>query len=277
MSFHVIASTGRTATTYIAATLDRSGDVAACHEGYRAALKDQEPLLPLVNLENNRAYQSESDANAVVATKRSDHQIEAAIAESGSSTLIDVAYYNCALALAILRARPASRIVAIIRDCEPFVRSSTSLNGEDPLPVGWPDPGKALTSRERFVGFGRLRPRRGSDAESLWSTWSAISRNIWLWRESNALLLNAKDLYPERVQLIDFKLLGKDEPQFWGLIASHFQLKAVPKPDREFESKFRNRNPSTYQIGLSGEWTDEERELLAAANSEIKFRMDQHG
>ncbi|MEP6624344.1 MAG: hypothetical protein ABJC79_07860, partial [Acidimicrobiia bacterium] len=136
--FHIVASTGRTATSFLADCLDRLPGLAACHEGHR---RDDtgEDLLPLVNLENQQVFRNPSTAAAVVAAKRSAPVIATALATADAEVLVDIAYYNVGLAEAILDLHPSTRAVVIIRDCESFVRSVTWLEGTDPMPVGWPD------------------------------------------------------------------------------------------------------------------------------------------
>lgn len=68
--YDFIASTGRTATTFIASRLNRIGGVAACHEGYRGSDKGEEPLLPLINLENALVFGKPDTADDIVAEKR---------------------------------------------------------------------------------------------------------------------------------------------------------------------------------------------------------------
>lgn len=134
--FSFVSSTGRTATTFIASTLDTIDGVAACHEGYRGNNKNNPPVLPLINLENARAFSSDSAAEQIVRDKRNARIIGEALASTGQKQLIDVAYYNSMIGTQLLRQLPGCRMIGIIRDCESFVRSSTTITAEDPLPVG---------------------------------------------------------------------------------------------------------------------------------------------
>ncbi len=277
VTFHFIASTGRTATTFIAAALDRLDGVAACHEGYGGADKGAEPLLPLINLENNLAYQSGDQGKAVVAQKRNAAIIAQAAQRAGAATLIDVAYYNPTLAAALLAQHPDCRMIGIIRDCESFVRSATQMEGEDLLPVGWPDAAKELSDREKFIGFGRIRPRRGSEDAMHWKQWSAIARNIWLWRETNLLLLDARDRFFDRVRLIDFAMLKADPDRFWAEITAHFGLPQLPEISEKLTTSFVNTKPSGYQVGPVAEWTDQERSFLRQAEAAIRDRWGNDG
>lgn len=270
MSFHIIASTGRTATTYIAATLDALDGVAACHEGYRGSDKDSEPLMPLINLENARAYQIRSSVADVVAKKRSPKIVAEALAVAGENHLVDVAYYNPTIAEGLLEAHGEARMIGIIRKCEDFVRSATTLEGEDPLPVGWPEPTKPMSSREQFIALGRIKPRRGTDEAASWKGWSAIMRNIWLWRETNLMLAEAKNRFGDRVKMLSFSTF-KEEPQaFWDTLTDHFRLPKIVAEMREGKEIFTNKKAFGYQIGAAPSWTEEEQQFLIASVEQVE-------
>jgi hypothetical protein len=277
VAFHIIASTGRTATTFLAAALDTIEGVTACHEGYAGADKAGEPLLPLINLENNLAYQSPAQAVGIVASKRGPEVLEGAAARAGCSVLVDVAYYNPTIASSVLDLHPACRMIGLIRDCASFVRSATQMEGEDLLPVGWPNQAKPLTDREKFIGFGRIRPRRGSDDAARWKEWSAIERNIWLWRETNLLLLDARDRFPDRVRLIDFAMLKSGPTQFWADVVSHFGLSHLPEISSKLTMGYINTKATGYQVGPAPEWSDRERSFLAEAETTIANRWGNDG
>lgn len=277
MAFHIIASTGRTATTFLAAALDTIHGVVACHEGYAGADKADDPLLPLINLENNVAYQSPEQAVSIVEAKRNEQVIADAMSRAECRVLLDVAYYNPTIAAALLDLHRDCRMLGIIRDCESFVRSATQMEGEDLLPVGWPDREKPLTDREKFIGFGRIRPRRGSEDAARWKEWSAIARNIWLWRETNLLLLGARDRFPDRVTLIDFALLKADPDRFWGDVTGHFNLPHLPEISPKLTTSFVNTKATGYQVGPASGWTDQERSFLEEAEAAVRKRWGNDG
>ncbi len=273
MAFHFVASTGRTATTFIAATLDALPGVAACHEGYRGSDKDSEPLLPLINLENARAYARPESAAETVAVKRSPEIVDQALAKAGAETLIDIAYYNPMFADALLAAHPAARMVAIVRDCESFVRSATTLEGEDPLPVGWPAADKAMSRREQFIAMGRIKPAKNTPDHAEWDGWSAIRRNIWLWRETNLRLVEAAERHGGRALILPFSRLKADPEGFWASLSGRFGLPDIQPEIQKGKEKFTNKKAFGYQIGTADAWTPEERAFLTDATQRVGERL----
>ncbi|OED49405.1 hypothetical protein AB838_06945 [Rhodobacteraceae bacterium (ex Bugula neritina AB1)] len=268
--FDIIASTGRTATTFLAAALDQMQGVAATHEGYRGSDKDTEPLLPLVNLQNAAAYASEAAARQTVADLRNDQNLAEALQRSQAERLIDVAYYNAMIGAEILAQHPTARMIGIIRDCESFVCSATAMEGEDPLPVGWPDPDKPLTDREKFIAMGRIRPGRKSPLKAEWAGWSAIRRNIWLWRETNLRLCAAQQAHGARVVLLRFSTFQKTPEAFWDLCADFLQLPYTAGSPLQAPKKMVNKKPLGYQIGAAPTWTSDEQAALDAAQTLIE-------
>jgi len=274
MVIDFVASTGRTATTYLASVLNDLDGVVACHEGYVGSDKSREPLLPLINLENAQAYALDKAAERIVAEKRSRTVLEPIWHSINSNRIIDVAYYNSTLASALLSQNPESRMVAIIRGCEGFVRSATTLEGEDPLPVGWPRPTKELTNREKFIAMGRIRPRKGTKEKSMWAEWSAISRNIWLWKETNRLLIDAKERFPDRVCLCRFDTFKTNPSLFWRVVSDGLKLDLGETPPQSNCDKFVNKKPTGYQIGEYSTWTDYERHSLEVSEKYIEERAN---
>jgi hypothetical protein len=269
--FHIVASTGRTATTYISHVLSQVEHVAACHEGYLDADRNAEPIIPLINIENQLCYKSSKTAQAVVEGKRNHSIISKALEAAGCDVLIDVAYYNPTIMGALLQQHPSLQVLGIIRRCEDFVRSAAFLSGEDTLAVGWPAPGKDLTEREKFISLGRMRPLAGSEAKILWGTWGSIERNIWLWLETNKLILKYKKMYPERVTVLQFELLKTDGDMFWKSIFSRFGLSPAGGFAQYLEQAKGHKNVKTtgYQVPESSAWTDAQRRLLSEAVSTI--------
>lgn len=275
--FCAIASTGRTATSFLAECLNRIPGVAALHEGHLGN-DDGPDILPLVNLENLQAFKSPDGAAQAVAKKRSPEILHNAIANLGVQALFDVAYYNSVILDEILRSVPTARGVCIIRDCESFVRSATWLQGEDPMPVGWPDPDKPLSTREKFIAMGRVRPVE-SDAAAEWAEWGAVHRNIWLWKTTNDILLDARLRWSDRVDVIDFQRLVRDPAEVITAILSgvgyHHNQFDRNVLDTAISAAFARQNERSggYQLQESATWSAQDRELLHAAQESIDQRM----
>lgn len=273
---HIVASTGRTATSFLADCLDRLPGVAACHEGHRRDDHGAD-LLPLVNLENQQVFRDPSSADGIVARKRSAALVATALATSNAPVLVDVAYYNVGLAEALLELHSSTRAVGIIRDCEGFVRSVTWLEGTDPMPVGWPDPSKPLSARERFIAMGRVRPTEGPDGDA-WAEWGAIERNIWLWRTTNQRLVDLKARFPDRVALLDFGVVRSGGIlALAGAVIEGLDL-ATPDilaalPDAVVAARHTtNERDGGYQIGCAATWSPGQQTLLREATIDISTR-----
>lgn len=275
--FHVIASTGRTATSLLADAIHRLPGIAACHEGH-AGNDAGTDLLPLVNLDNFQVFKDRRRGPDVVARKRSAEVVATALETSRREVLVDAAYYNAVLGEAILEAHPTARLSGIIRDGESFVRSVTWLDGEDPMPVGWPAPDKELTARERFIGLGRIRPVDGPDLDA-WDHWSAVQRNLWLWRETNHRLLDCKDRWPERVDLVDFSEIRAGAAAFTARVLDGLRLLDRPGVAAAVHDVVRsaqaraNARSGGYQIGTRDTWSASERAMLVVATEEIEGRI----
>jgi hypothetical protein len=237
----------------------------------------------LVNLDNHASYKSAEKAAQVVATKRSTEVVARACAAASTpgrtvDTILDVAYYNAIIGDAVLSLHPGSRMVGIVRDCASFVRSVTWLEGEDPMPVGWPEPTKPLSPRERFISMGRVRPASGPEVDE-WSGWGPIERNIWLWKATNHRLLDARDTFPDRVTMLDFAALPADPGAFLEQIVEALHLDVSPPEGRSWgdladaASDRGNSRVGGYQIGRPDSWTTAQRTLLEAAEAEINERF----
>ena len=276
--FLAVASTGRTATSYIAEALNMVTGIAALHEGHLGNDAGRD-VLPMVNLDNFQCFKSAQRAAEVVATKRSTALLNAAQRELGANLLVDVAYYNAVLLAEILRQVPDAHGAIIIRDCESFVRSATWITGTDPMPVGWPDPAKELDARERFIAMGRIRPHAGPDVEA-WPTWGAIERNIWLWRTTNAMLCDTLQQHPQRVHHIDFRHFASNPTavltSLLATIGMPLDEAAAGELDRALVEAHSRQNERLggYQVGSADTWTADQQRLLAEAQKEIESRVE---
>ena len=205
------ASTGRTATMFLAACLNRLEGVVGLHEEH---VPGNPPLrrLPLINVHNRRAWHDPEYTARLVSETRSAATLDAAA--EGARLLVDVAYYNAPLLAALTEHHPGASLFVIFRRCEGFVRSATITSGEDAQPAGWPCRSKPLTKREQFISLGRLRPERDHRDRAPWPDWSGVQRNIWLWTTVNRHLLAFADTHPKCHRLF-FEDLVEHPTAFW--------------------------------------------------------------
>lgn len=257
-SFAFLASTGRTATMFIASTLDALEGVVGLHEGHTPG-DPPVPRLPLINLHNRRAWYDDDMAAQFVADLRSTRTL--ATAAAGASLLIDAAYYNAPLLACLAKAHPTAPLLAVFRRCEGFVRSATLVSGEDLQPAGWPDRHKALTDREVFISMGRLKPRPDTDDAARWEHWTAIQRNIWLWTAVNAHLLEMVRTH-DLCHALRYETLAADPRRFWTELLSGLGIAIEENLEVCIARSARRVNQrDSYQVpGLDG-WSDAERAL----------------
>jgi len=253
-----VASTGRTGTMFLAATLGSLPGVAAFHEGHDTN-DPPSPRLPLINLQNGPAWHDPTLAERTVAERRDRATMKSAAGDA--ELVVDLAYYNAPLLRALANRHPSARLLILFRRCEAFVRSATILTGEDLQPAGWPDPAKALTDRERFIALGRRRPRPNSPEANSWPEWSAIQRNIWLWHSVNSRLSVLVDELPNAVA-VRFEQLVADPDDFWstcltalGIDDSGRRARCVACSDTPVNAR------SAYQVDPIEGWSPAERRL----------------
>lgn len=256
--FAFCASTGRTATMFLASTLNALPGVTGLHEGHTPG---DPPLarLPLINLQNRTAWHDPAAAERTVAELRDRATLSKAAGEA--TLLIDVAFYNSPLLLPLLRLHPDAAAFTIFRRCESFVQSATIVRGEDRQPAGWPDRSKPLTDREKFISLGRLKPRAGSADAEHWRGWSAIQRNIWLWHSVNSHLQRLAETHANCHTLL-YEDLVADAEKFWSGLLSTLQLFSAANlaacVQRSAEKV--NQRPS-YQVGSAATWNEAEHAL----------------
>lgn len=244
---------------FLASALNQLPNVRGLHEGHDMTGDEPKPVLPLLNVQNRQAWESDEDATLVAKTKRGAHLLEEAA--DGNDVLVDCAFYNTAIFPGLVEMHGEAKFVGVVRRCESFVRSATILEGEDLQPAGWAGPEKALTGRESFISLGRHKPQKQTLAGERWDSWSGIQRNIWLWSQVNERLASfARSL--DNMTLLFFEDLRENPQRFWTLmleaigIADDENLAACMKAS---ENKINSR--SNYQVGERTEWSAEEREL----------------
>ena len=256
--FVFCASTGRTATMFLAKCLDQLPGVVGLHEGHQIADRPR-PRLPLINVHNRRAWYDPEYAARIVAEMRDEATLRVAAGEAG--LLVDVAYYNAPLLPAIIEQHPDALLFVVFRRCEGFVRSATIARGEDRQPAGWPYLSKSLTDREKFISLGRLKPEPDHRDHASWSEWSAIQRNIWLWTTVNEHLLRFSVTNASCHRLY-FEELTEGPEAFW---SDFLQKLRIPSRAALHEcvtrSRFRVNQRHSHQIGGAASWTPAERAL----------------
>ena len=95
-------------------------------------------------------------------------------------------------------------------------------------------------------------------------------RNIWLWRETNLMLAEAKNRFGDRVKILSFSTF-KEEPQaFWDTLTDHFHLPNILAETREGKEIFTNKKAFGYQIGAAPSWTEEEQQFLIASVEQVE-------
>ena len=263
-----IASTGRTATTFIAKILGDIDGVTALHEGHYLSDK-QLPIIPPINIEHRKAWNNAEFCKMLVLEKRSKAILESATEDSSSELLVDVAYYNAALVNELSALHPAAHFIVIYRRCESFVRSATTMLEEDLMPVGWPDDRKPLSPREKFIELGRLKPRKGSPELQSWNEWSAIKKNIWLWKTTNHHLADFVDNGSSSITALRFEMLAEDPTEFWKQLLSGLNLlsdQALEYCTRSSENVV-NAKSGGYQIAGASHWSPQEIAYLKEAQT----------
>lgn len=190
-----VVSTGRCGTTLLGIALNGVPGVLALNEGQlRGADLQGEQVLRALTLENYAAYAAPGQAADILREKRAG-SVEEIIGSRGLRHFVEIAYYLCPFVAALAQVFPDSRLLFLHRDGRDFVRSVYVGENPDPMPVGYLDP-RPLSPTERFVGMGRLRPRPGSAWELDWAGLSPFEKNVWLWTETNALVLDQLAAWP---------------------------------------------------------------------------------
>lgn len=269
-SFTFCASTGRTATMFLAKTLNAIPDVVALHEGHLIG-DDPNPQLPLINFQNRRAWADPEFAAKTIEPLRSQDVLEKAAGDA--SHLVDIAFNNAPFFPALSNIHPDAKFIAIFRRCEAFVRSATIVTGEDMQPAGWPGRDKPLTDREKFISLGRLKPGAGSEFEAHWNDWTAIQRNIWLWFQVNTSLLEFVAANNNRHKLL-YEDLASNSAKFWAQFLDILALGSTCNVEHCVKkSKVKSNQRASYQIGPLSEWTTQEQNLYDQLARPLEVRI----
>jgi hypothetical protein len=181
---------GRVASMSLANALNTEPDCLCLHEGkVRDHEEYGEQFLPFLTLQNRRAYEYPEEAGDIF---RQTRLRMADLADQKNLKFLgDVAYNYAPFVGAISATFPDSKLIFQFRDCLGFLSSCTATVGTDETPVGWPPPDKPLSKVESFISMGRWQPRQLSPERVDWESWSYVSKNIWLWAETNRVLLDS--------------------------------------------------------------------------------------
>ncbi len=240
---------------FLATTLDALPGVVGLHEGHTPG-NPPTARLPLINVQNRRAWFESDFAERVVAELRNVTILSEAAGDA--RLLVDAAFYNAPLLVPLAQHHPNSLLFVVFRRCEGFVRSATIVSGEDRQPAGWPSRSKPLSDREKFISLGRLKPEGGSDDAERWSGWSAIQRNIWLWHRVNAHLSQVAANHANCRSLL-YEDLVEDPKKFWSNFLGDLGLDSKSNLARCVDrSATRLNHRPSYQIGPIDSWSESE-------------------
>lgn len=202
-----VVSTGRCGTTLLGIALNEAAGTLALNEGQvRGADLRGGQVLRALTLENYAAYAEPGRAADILRERRAG-AVEELAAGRGLTHFVEIAYYLCPFTAALAEVFPDARLLFLHRDGRDFVRSVYVGENPDPMPVGYLDP-RPLSPVERFVAMGRLRPRPGSPEEAGWADLLPFEKNVWLWAETNGLVLDQLAAWPaERVLALPMREL----------------------------------------------------------------------
>lgn len=265
-----IASTGRTATQYIASTLNRLSSVTGLHEGQLLGNSSQK-ILPSINVQNRRAWYDHAFAAKTVEETR--NELILTNAAGPNNLLVDTAYYNASILEALTSRHPSATFLVVFRRCETFVRSATIVSGEDHQPAGWPDPGKPLSDREHFISIGRLKPHPSSREANSWQSWSAVQRNIWLWSYINSQLYKLYKTH-KGCHKLHFEDISTDTCKFWQMLLSALSLDNAENMNICLTHSSQRINTRTaYQVGPMNTWNTKEIDLYKELAHPLELKL----
>lgn len=190
------------------------------HEGkFRDFEEAGAQLLPFLTLDNRLAYETPGQAYEIAKAKRSG--LEHIACERGVQFFGDVAYNNAPFIRPFARLYPDCKFIFQFRDCLSFVSSCAAPYGVDETPVGWPPNGKILSEIEKFIQIGRLQPRQNAPEATDWVEWDHLTKNIWLWAETNRTILEGlSDLSEKMVYRVEFERFVSDPVEEYNRVRS---------------------------------------------------------
>lgn len=186
-----VTGTGRCGTAAISNLLAKAENSIACHEGFVEPPMDKDIFLinPLF-VEHLEAYLNPQIAEDILIKKRTPEINGIFDKFPNIERFCDAAFYYVPFIEALPRVFPGCRVAIIIRDGRHYVRSATTTQVPDPIPIGY-GPADEVTRKERPNLFkGRLRPGENSDIFKVWPTLTPFQKNTWVWAETNRMILD---------------------------------------------------------------------------------------
>lgn len=251
------AGAGRCGTMTLANLINAEEGIAALHEGkFRHRETPGDQWLPFLTLQNLRTYHDPETAISTLESMRSA-QVAEIIKTHNLKALGDIAYNYAPFVAAIPRVFPDAKLIYIHRDGRDFVRSVLTDEVPDPTPVGWLDR-KPSDKVERYISLGRLRPRPTDPLNKTWSELSAISKNAWLWSETNRLILDGlEDWNPDNLLTLRFSEFFSNLETKYNVVREFLGITKAKPPQleelmcRPINSRRRRMLPA------KEEWTDQ--------------------
>ena len=266
---------GRCGTMALANLLNNEPGVTCLHEG-KVRVREQagEKLLPFLTLQNHQAYEKPETAAALFVRYRGDMAVRGKA--SGSAWFGDVAYNYAPFLAHVPAVLPGARVFVVFRNGVDFVRSATTLEGDNPAPLGWPPRDRSLNDIETFIGLGRWRPRVGERWHAEWTAdFDHFERNAWLWAETNRVLLDALDrLDPAMAMRIRFEDFFQRLPDAYGELRDFLGLPSDIGPEvRKLLKGGRINQRSVYAVPHAAEWDGGMRKRFAQIAGDVMERL----
>ena len=240
------------------------------HEGkVRKFENSHEQYLPFLTLQNRQAYENPSRSDELFSEFRNKKIIEQAKADY--NFFGDIAYNYSPFVKSISKFFPEAKLVFLYRDCKEFVLSSASVRGDDRAPVGWPPLEKPLTRIEKFISLGRLQPKKDSEYFHIWDKWDHLEKNIWLWNETNSLILEQLKEIKNDVFYLSYEEFIKDIPENYKKLREFigYKGKINSKIQSLLEKKINRRNHSEREKVSS--WSDRHESFMQKTCSRTRF------
>ena len=202
-------TTGRTGSISLSKALNEIPNIRCFHEGFlRNSANDKRyKYFNDISMINNLKYQLPGEDisknleiyanNIVMKYPLENIQLNKAYG--------DIAYYLSSCFDEIKIESFKIKYLFMHREPKQFIRSSTSINSIDNAPLAWPPESKKLSTIERYISLGRLRPKAGTPHHLEWEFYPFYIKNAWLWAETNKnIYTRLKNIHPKYVKTITF-------------------------------------------------------------------------